>query len=323
MRAAIAIPYWVFVGVLTIAGIYLSVLYNLPPYFFWAALVLALLGAWWPGPRYSWAALIGFGGLPALFLSANLLGEVGRADWSCSEISFRPGGSSGYGGPLGAERWCTTIPGQLVVTTAVFLAVTLLGVVALSFLLRGSRTGSGSRRSRWGVVGIGVVLLASIGGISFRAADDAVPPPPEVRAGLPPNGLPVSCSTGEDRGAPDGAAPDARDPGEGVVLGTEDVGVFNGVGDGTSPSFETYGEGWRYAFASTGTGSFTIEALDEDGNPVPSSTITGAAGEGGESPLLADSGTYRIKIRADEEVGHTVRVCIKNPYVRNVGPPNR
>ena len=87
MPEATGILYWVFVGVLTIVGIYVSVLYDLPPYFFWAALVLALLGAFWPGPRHTWAALIGFGGLPALFLSANLLEQVGRADWSCSQSS--------------------------------------------------------------------------------------------------------------------------------------------------------------------------------------------------------------------------------------------
>src|SRR5215217_2064448 len=62
MRRAVEVPYWIVVGVLTIVGIYFSVLYDSPPYFFWAALVLALIGVWWPGPRYSWVALIGFGG---------------------------------------------------------------------------------------------------------------------------------------------------------------------------------------------------------------------------------------------------------------------
>jgi hypothetical protein len=207
MRSAVEVPYWI-VGVLTIVGIYFSVLYNSPAYFFWAALVLAVIGVWWPGPRYSWAALVGFGVLPALLLSLNLLGQVVQADWSCSQISFRPGRSSAYGGPSGETVYCSTIPAQLIVTVAVFWATTLLGVVALLYVVRRARTHADTRECLSGLVGIGVILLVVVAGIAFRAKDAAVPPPPEERAGLPPNGLPVSCPEGE-----------------------EDTGYFNGVGD--------------------------------------------------------------------------------------------
>lgn len=218
MRKAVEVPYWIIVGVLTIVGIYFSVLYNSPPYFFLAALVLAVVGAWWPGPRYSCVALVGFGLLPALLLSLNLLGEVVRADWSCSKISFRPGGGSVYGSSSGESMYCATIPGQLIVTVGVFWAITLLGAGALLLLLRRGRPHADTRESLSGLIGIGVILVVVVGGIAFRAVDAAAPPPPEERAGLPPNGLPVSCPEGE-----------------------EDIGFFNGVGDRITPEFEMVG----------------------------------------------------------------------------------
>ena len=163
MRGTAGVPYWIFVGVLTIVGIYLSVLYNSPPYFFLAALVLTVFGAWWPGPRYSWVALVGFGGLPAILLSANLLGQVIQADWSCSKISFRPGENYGYGSSSGETVYCSTIPGQLFVAMALFWAISLLGTVALVFLLRRHRPQADSRVAPSGLMGLGVVLLLIVG----------------------------------------------------------------------------------------------------------------------------------------------------------------
>ena len=135
-------------------GIYFSVLYNSLPYFFWAALVLAVRGVWWPGPRYSWAALVGFGVLPALLLSLNLLGQVVQANWTCSQISFRPGRSQGYGDPSTGETvYCSTIPAQLIVTVAVFWAMTLLGVVALVYVVQQARPRADTREVLLGLVG--------------------------------------------------------------------------------------------------------------------------------------------------------------------------
>ena len=289
MRSAVEVPYWIVVGVLTIVGIYFSVLYDLPAYFFWAALVLAVLGVWWPGPRYSWVALVGFGFLPALFLSFGLLAQIAQADWSCSKISFQPGRSRGYGDPSTGENvYCSTIPAQLIVTVAVFWAITLLGVVALLYIVRRARSRADTRVNLAGLVGIGVILLVVVGGIAFRAKEAAAPPPPEERAGLPPNGLPVSCPEGE-----------------------EDIGYFNGVGDDTTPALKMAGDKWRYGYASTGSGSFSIAVVDEEGSTVPSSTASGVAGDEGRSPLLEGHGTFRLKIDADEVVGHTLHVCVE------------
>ena len=297
MRSAVEGPYWIVVGVLTIVGIYLSVLYNSPPYFFWAALVLAVLGVWWPGPRYSWLALVGFGLLPALLLSLNLFGQIAQADWSCSKISFQSGRSSAYGGPSGETVYCTTIPGQLIVAVAVFWIITLLGAVVLLYILRRARPQADTRVNPAGLVGIGVILLVVVGGITFRAKDAAVPPPPEERAGLPPNGLPVSCPEGE-----------------------EDIGYFNGVGDDTTPALKMAGDEWRYVYASTGSGPFSIEVVDAEGNTVPSSTASGVAGDEGRSSMLGGHGTFRLKIDAGEVVGHTLHVCVaRNQYSRRPG----
>lgn len=268
-------------------GTYFSVLYDSPPYFFWAALVLAVVGMWWPGPRYSWVALVGLGLLPALLLSLNLFGQIAQADWSCSKISFQPGRSSAYGGPPGEVVYCTTIPGQLIVTVAAFWTITLLGVVALLYILRRSLLHADTRVNHAGLVGIGVILIVVVGGIAFRAKDAAAPPPPEERAGLPPNGLPVSCPEVE-----------------------EDIGYFNGVGDDTTPALKMTGDEWRYVYASTGSGSFSIEVVDADGNTVPSSTASGVAGDEGHSSLLEVQGAFRLKIDADDVVGHTLHVCV-------------
>ncbi len=42
---------------------------------------------------------------------SSLLEEAARADRSCSKISFRPGGTYGYGGSSGETAYCSTIPG--------------------------------------------------------------------------------------------------------------------------------------------------------------------------------------------------------------------
>ena len=123
------------------------------------------------------------------------------------------------------------------------------------------------------------------------------PPSPPERAGLPPNGLPVSCSESE-----------------------EDIGIFNGIRSETLPEFEMIGAGWRYVYASTGSGSFSVEALDEDGNTVSSSTVSGTAGDEGSSLRIETQGVFSLKIDADDEVGHTVKACDEtDPSGRNKG----
>lgn len=63
---------------------------------------------------------------------SSLLEEAARADRSCSKISFRPGGTYGYGGSSGETAYCSTIPGQPIMAVAVFWAITPLGACASS-----------------------------------------------------------------------------------------------------------------------------------------------------------------------------------------------
>jgi hypothetical protein len=51
--------------------------------------------------------------------------------------------------------------------------------------------------------------------------------------------------------------------------------------------------------------------VDEEGTTVPSSGTSGMAGDKGRSSLLEGQGTFRIKIDADEVVGHTLHVCVE------------
>lgn len=296
--------YWLAVGMLAVVGIYASVFGNLFPYILLAALVMAIVGVWQPGIRYSWAALAGFGMLPALFLSSSLLEQVFRADWSCSEVSFQPGETVGYGGSSEEEVVCATIPGQLILASVVFCAITLFGVVTLLYLLRHTPPRADGRASRsdtvFGVVGLSMVLLMVVGGITLGLMKATAAPSPPERAGLPPNGLPVSCPEGY-----------------------EDVGIFNGVGEENLPEFEIIGDGWVYAYNSSGSGALSMYALDEARNTVASSTVSGVAGDSGRSPRLETQGTLSIGIDAGEEVGHTVKVCDEtDPSGRNKGTIN-
>lgn len=299
MRALFGAIYWIVVGVLTVAGIYVSVFGTLFPLLLVVALAMGLFGAWQPGFRYSWAALIGFGLLPALLLSSNLLVQVLGADWSCSEISFQPGETVAYGGGSSEEEvLCATVPGQLIVASAVFWAMVLFGVAMLYFQARIRPDGRWARlASVSGVAGLGAILLMVAGGIGLSVMKATAPPSPPEKAGLPPNGLPISCSEGE-----------------------EDIGIFNGVGSETLPEVELIGAGWHYVYNSSGSGVFSIEALDENGDTVPSSAVSDEAGGEGRSPRIEAQGAFNLKIEADQEVGHTVKVCDEtHPSGRNKG----
>jgi hypothetical protein len=90
-----------------------------------AVLVFAILKA---GARGAWAGVVGFGGVPALVLLANVATDLLTADWSCSSVSW---GNSGYGsGSLaGGEEsiTCTTIPGSYIVLLAMFGSIASVG----------------------------------------------------------------------------------------------------------------------------------------------------------------------------------------------------
>lgn len=89
--------------------------------------------------RYWWVALVSLGFLPALLFSSRLLKRVVRADWSCSQISFSANAGYGYTGSSGEEVFCETIPGQLIVATAVLWAAPLFVLLTLLYLRRHAR----------------------------------------------------------------------------------------------------------------------------------------------------------------------------------------
>jgi hypothetical protein len=72
MRAVVGILYWVLVGFLALNALYVSYGENR----LWSGLLipaaLALVGAWWPGLRYSGAGLVVVGAYPALFITRAL-----------------------------------------------------------------------------------------------------------------------------------------------------------------------------------------------------------------------------------------------------------
>jgi hypothetical protein len=143
MRALTGLVFWAAVGAFGAFAVVTTYAFTAEPgsslggyayHFLAVTLALVVFGAWRPGLRYSWAALLGLGALPAALLSFGLLEQVLRADWSCSGISFQPGPTTGFGGPDG-ERVCATIPGQMVLLSAAAWAVTLFVISALLYLL--------------------------------------------------------------------------------------------------------------------------------------------------------------------------------------------
>lgn len=52
---------------------------------------------------------------------------------------------------------------------------------------------------------------------------------------------------------------------------------------------------------------------------MPASTMSDVAGDEGRSPRFEAQGTFRIKIDADEVVGHTLRVCVEADHYGRPG----
>ena len=165
MRRAVEVPYWIVVGVLTIVGIYLSILYDSPLYFLWAALVMAGAGAWWPGP-------------------ALLVGRPGRVRALAGALALPE--PSGAGHPGGLVLLAGVVP------TRQKLRVRRPGVwrervlhhdtgaahrnrggllddnaprgVALLYVARRGRPRAGIRGSLSGLVGVAVILVVMVWG---------------------------------------------------------------------------------------------------------------------------------------------------------------
>ena len=121
------------VGVLVVPGLYFAFLYPVPAYLVLIPTAMGIIGVLLTGLRNVWASLIGFGGLPAVWLTLTLLQKASRLTWSCSSISFEPSGEVhgycyGSSGPNGEEVICATISGQSIVTAAIFWGIMLLGL---------------------------------------------------------------------------------------------------------------------------------------------------------------------------------------------------
>ena len=132
MKDLIAAAYWVLVGVLVVPALYFTFSYPLPAYLVLIPIAMGIIGVLLSGLRNVWALLIGFGGLPAVWLTLTLVLEASRLTWSCSSISFEPSREAyGYGssGPDGEEVICATISGQSIVVSVIFWGIMLLGLV--------------------------------------------------------------------------------------------------------------------------------------------------------------------------------------------------
>ncbi len=128
MKDLLGAAYWVLVGALVVPALYFTLLYPGPAYLLMIPIALGVIGALLAGLRDLWALLIGFGGLPALVLTWNLLTDALRINWSCSSISFGNVQTGyGYSGPNGEQVICETIPGQFIVMAAVFWGITFFG----------------------------------------------------------------------------------------------------------------------------------------------------------------------------------------------------
>jgi hypothetical protein len=131
MRAVVGILYWVLVGFLALNALYVSYGENR----LWSGLLipaaLALVGAWWPGLRYSGAGLVVVGAYPALFITRALLLQIFSSDWSCSTVAF-DGISNPHGGyAIGMSAGCTTVSIDLILFGLVLWTIALLGAALL------------------------------------------------------------------------------------------------------------------------------------------------------------------------------------------------
>lgn len=131
MRAVVGALYWFLVGLLALFALYVSVGENR----LWPGLLipaaLALFGAWWPGPRYSGAALIAFGMYPALLVTRALLLQIFSSDWSCSTVAFDGLSNPNGGMAIGMSAGCTIVSIGLILFALALWATALLGAALM------------------------------------------------------------------------------------------------------------------------------------------------------------------------------------------------
>jgi hypothetical protein len=74
------------VGALVMPALYFTLFFPGPAYLLLIRLTMGLIGVLLAGLRDVWALLVGFGGLPAVWLTVTLLQQASRMTWSCSNL---------------------------------------------------------------------------------------------------------------------------------------------------------------------------------------------------------------------------------------------
>lgn len=94
-----------------------------------AGAVMLVMGLLKMGIRGSWAAVVGFGGVPALVFLANVAGAFFTGDSSCSAIVWGNSESGSMTLSPGEESiTCNAVPGSYVVLLGIFAFIALSGV---------------------------------------------------------------------------------------------------------------------------------------------------------------------------------------------------
>ena len=128
MRHRWAVSYWMVTGALM--GFGLIGLMSIGWPFLLLGTVMSLIGLLLSRGRGAWAFLAGFGGLPAMLLTVNLLRDALRVDWSCSGFTFgNQFSGSGSAGPDGEMAVCETLSGYYLVMALVFWGMVLFVIL--------------------------------------------------------------------------------------------------------------------------------------------------------------------------------------------------
>lgn len=132
----VGVLYWVVTGAIIGFGLIGLMTIGFP--FLIIGLAMALVGIWKPGVSGVWAALVGFGGLPAMFFLSHML-DAARSAMNpyCNTTGPNAGAISIT--PEASAVDCSYIPTSYYVMFAIFAAITLLGVCLGLFLRARSR----------------------------------------------------------------------------------------------------------------------------------------------------------------------------------------
>ena len=129
MRDWMKVLYWAIAG--GFAGFGLIGILSIGYLFLLIGVIMSVLGVLKMGIRSAWSALVGFGTVPGVFLSASLVSALFLADPSCSGI-FWGNSASGSGSvslaPGEESITCAAVPGSYVILLGIFSVIALSGV---------------------------------------------------------------------------------------------------------------------------------------------------------------------------------------------------